>query len=92
VIREREGGPELVVHLRLFALARERAGKAEVVLELPERANVAHLRHALGEAYPSLRPLLPHLMIAVNAEYADERTLIPPGAELAAIPPVSGGA
>ena len=41
---------------------------------------------------PTLGPLLPSCRIAINAEYAvDDRQTIPPGAEVAAIPPVSGG-
>jgi molybdopterin converting factor small subunit len=36
--------------------------------------------------------LLPQMLIAINADYAgDDESLIPPGAEVAAIPPVSGG-
>ena len=79
------------VDLRLFALARQRAGRPVVTLELPEPARVADLRRALATAYPDLAPLLPNLMIAVNAEYADDDREVPPGAEVAAIPPVSGG-
>jgi molybdopterin converting factor subunit 1 len=82
----------LIVNVRLFALAKERAGKPLLALELPERATVAHLKQALGEACPALRGLLPHLLIAVNSEYAADDQPIPPGAEVAAIPPVSGGA
>jgi molybdopterin converting factor small subunit len=80
------------VTVRLFALAKERAGRAEIPLELPEPATVLDLRRALGESFPELAPLVPNLMIAVDAAYADDAQEIRPGAELAAIPPVSGGA
>ncbi len=79
------------VSIRLFALARQRAGRSEVALELPEPARVADLRRALAESCPALAPLLANLMIAVDSEYADDDREIRPGAELAAIPPVSGG-
>jgi molybdopterin converting factor subunit 1 len=82
----------LDVTVRLFALARQRAGRAEVSLELPEPATVADLRQALGAAFPDLAPLLPAVRIAVAAEYADDDQEIRPGVELAVIPPVSGGA
>jgi molybdopterin converting factor subunit 1 len=79
------------VTVRLFAVARQKAGRAEVVLDLPEPATVGVLKHALANECPALAPLLPNLMIAVAAEYASDNTTIPPGAEVAAIPPVSGG-
>lgn len=81
----------MTVHVRLFALARQIAGRPEVTLELAEPATVGALKRALADAYPALAPLLPNLMIAVAAEYAGDATAIPPGAEVAAIPPVSGG-
>jgi molybdopterin converting factor small subunit len=80
------------VSVRLFALARQRAGRAEVVLDVPDPATVAALKSAMAAAYPELAPLIPQLMIAIDAEYAgDDASPIPPGAEVAAIPPVSGG-
>lgn len=81
----------MLVELRLFALARDRVGRPTITLELAEPANVAGLQLALAVAHPEIVPLLPYLKFAVNAEYADDATPIPPGAELAAIPPVSGG-
>jgi molybdopterin converting factor small subunit len=76
----------------LFALARQRAGRAEVALEVAEPVTVAALKDALAATYPELAPLVPQFMIAIDAEYADdEERLIRPGAEVAAIPPVSGG-
>src|SRR5690242_8184309 len=80
------------VSVRLFALARQRAGRAEVVLEIPEPVTVGALKVALAHSHPELAPLVAQLMIAIDAEYAgDDATPIPPGAEVAAIPPVSGG-
>jgi molybdopterin converting factor small subunit len=79
------------VRVQMFALAKEKAGRPFVELELPLRATVSDLRRALGEACPGLAPLLPNVMIAVNSEYADDGFQIPEGAEVAAIPPVSGG-
>jgi molybdopterin converting factor subunit 1 len=82
----------VLVNVRLFAVARQRAGRAEVALELPEPATVATLRRALAGACPELAPLMPNMKFAVDAEYAhDDNAPIPAGAELAAIPPVSGG-
>jgi molybdopterin converting factor subunit 1 len=80
------------VTVRLFALARQQAGRAAVELDVPEPATVAALKHALTAEFPELALLVPQLMIAINADYvSDEERVIPPGAEVAAIPPVSGG-
>ena len=79
------------VEVRLFAVARQRAGQPTLALELPEPATVAVLKRALAQACPALAPLLPSVRIAVNSEYAAEDEPIPTGAEVAAIPPVSGG-
>ena len=79
------------VHVRLFALARQRAGRPEVVVELPEPATVADLKRSLVEALPELAPLASSLMIAVDSEYAGDDQVVAPGSEIAVIPPVSGG-
>ena len=79
------------VTVRLFALARQTVGRPEVTIEVAGAATVGDLRAALAEAYPELALILPSLMFAVAAEYADDTTAIPSGAEVAAIPPVSGG-
>lgn len=83
--------PPLDVNVRLFALARERVGRSEVTISLPEPATVADLRLALARAFPELAPIVPKAMIAVSAAYADDSEAIPPGSEVAVIPPVSGG-
>ncbi len=77
--------------VRLFALARDRAGRAEIELNLPLPATVADLRLILALQYPELAPLAPRVSIAVDSEYSTDATLILPGAEVALIPPVSGG-
>ena len=76
----------------LFAMAKERAGGSTLTVELPDTPTVLDLKEALARACPPLAPLLSTLRIAINSEYTvtDDQP-IPPGAELAAIPPVSGG-
>jgi MoaE-MoaD fusion protein len=74
------------VTVRLFAILRERAGKPELTLELPDGARVGDALaelHGLAEGLP--------LVMAVNRQYADEQRVLDPGDELALIPPVSGG-
>jgi molybdenum cofactor cytidylyltransferase len=79
------------VTVRLFAVARQRAGRPEVTVELDEPATVGDLKRALATAVPELAPIVPALRIAIAAEYADDDQPVPPGAEVAVIPPVSGG-
>ena len=79
------------VSILLFALAKHKAGAASVDLDLAEPATVASLKQALGKVCPALLPLMPVFRVAINAEYATDDQAIPNDAELALIPPVSGG-
>lgn len=79
----------LTVHL--FARARELAAADTVTLDVPTAATIGDLRRALAERVPALASLLPVSMIAVNHEFAPDALLLASEAELAVIPPVSGG-
>jgi molybdopterin synthase catalytic subunit/molybdopterin synthase sulfur carrier subunit len=81
----------MTIRVQLFALARQLAGCEVLQLELPPGATVRQLRDALADHSPALASLLPHMMFALNADYASDDTVIPPGADIACIPPVSGG-
>jgi len=78
--------------VRLFAVLRERAGAESVEIELADGATAADALEAL-RAQPGLDLLerLP-VRLAVNREYVDPDRELATGDELAAIPPVSGGA
>jgi molybdenum cofactor cytidylyltransferase len=82
---------KIVVKVRFFALARDRAGCGEIDFELRDGVTVGDLRAKLGERVPDLAPLLPKVLIAVNEDYAADDSLVPSGARIAVIPPVSGG-
>ena len=79
------------VQVRLFARARDLAGNERIDVELPDRASVADLRKALAAQCPSLRSLVPSLLVAIGNEYADDAALLDGSAEIACFPPVSGG-
>ena len=79
------------VHVKLFARARDLAGAAEVTVALSENATVADLRQGLGDQRPALQGLLSRSAIAVNGDFADDTSSIPENAEVALLPPVSGG-
>jgi molybdopterin synthase sulfur carrier subunit len=77
--------------VKLFAVARDLAGAAELKIDVPAHANVAALRAALRQRVPALAPLLTHMRIAVNSRYAADDESLNPDDEVAIIPPVSGG-
>lgn len=79
--------------MRLFALFRERAGRATLSLELPEGASVADALAAAG-LEPGLGEILAKMPVraAVNREYVGDEKKLSAGDEIALIPPVSGGA
>jgi molybdopterin converting factor subunit 1 len=77
--------------VRLFARARDLAGADRVVIELPDGATVAELRGQLALRYPALTGLLERSALALNDEIADDRLTLPRQAEIALLPPVSGG-
>jgi molybdopterin synthase catalytic subunit/molybdopterin converting factor small subunit len=77
----------MVVHVRLFAALRERAGRDAIDLELPDGALVSDALAAVDDLARGLP-----LVLAVNREYASRGDALAPGDELALIPPVSGGA
>ena len=77
--------------VRLFALYRERAGASVVAVTLPDGALVGDLVAAVRAAYPRLAPPEVRIVVAVNAEYADDDQPLQAGDEVCLIPPVSGG-
>jgi molybdopterin converting factor subunit 1 len=79
------------VTVRLFARARDLAGVQTTLIELPVGASVADFRRGLVEEHPALKAILPHLLVAVDNEYATDSAILSPGAEVAVFPPVSGG-
>ena len=80
----------MTVTVLYFAVAREAAGRGEESLaEAP--ATVGALRALLATRHPTLARILPRCRIAVGQEFAGDGDPIPDGAELAVIPPVSGG-
>ena len=80
------------VSVRLFASYREAVGASQVQLPLPEDSDGAALWTALVDRYPGLRKLPPPAGYAINDEYVTGNRPLRGAAEVALIPPVSGGA
>ena len=79
------------VRLLAFASASDALGAAQSEIEIPAGASVGDLRRALPLRFPALSPLLSRLAIAVGGEVASDDVAIDEGAEVALLPPVSGG-
>lgn len=79
------------VQVRLYAVARELAGADAVDVDVPEPCTVAELRQALASQVPALAEILPGVLFAIGSDYVADKTIVPPKADVACIPPVSGG-
>ena len=79
------------VKLLLFATLRDRAGTKSMELDIPADLTVQGLKDKLAMEYPNLKESMSSVLITINREYAFDEAVIPPNAELAMFPPVSGG-
>ncbi|MCB9916505.1 MAG: molybdenum cofactor biosynthesis protein MoaE [Planctomycetes bacterium] len=80
------------VRVLLFAALRERAGESELLLdELEDGLSVGALKRELARRRPELGELA-HVSGVLGTEYVSDDTPLREGAELALLPPVSGGA
>ncbi len=81
----------MTIRVKLFAVARQTAGTGEIELQCPADATIADVRAALVEQVPQLEAMAAHFKFAINAAYANDTDPVPQDAEVACIPPVSGG-
>ncbi len=79
------------MRVQLFASLRDAAGARSIDLEMPTGATVADLKTVLFTGYPALARWQDTVKVAVAREYAEDDQVIPANAEIALIPPVSGG-
>ena len=79
------------IHVRYFAVIRERLGREDEILDLPPGADVASALDTLAKRYDAVAPLLPFLQVAVNQSVSPWDRGLADGDEIALIPPVAGG-
>jgi molybdopterin converting factor subunit 1 len=79
------------VRVRLFARVRDLAGADTMTVDVPDDATVGDLRARLVAELPALAGLLPRCAVAVDQEFAGDEARLREGAEVALLPPVSGG-
>ncbi len=80
------------VTVKLFASYKEKAGRSDFEMELPEDATVAFATSEVLRLHPKITGDASRLLVAVNEEYQDHDFRLSEGDEVALIPPVSGGA
>jgi molybdopterin converting factor subunit 1 len=81
----------MMIRVKLFAVAKQLAGRGEVAVEVDDGATVADVKRALVKEVPALAEVVSHARWAVDAEFANGDESISPKSEIALIPPVSGG-
>lgn len=79
------------IKLLFFATIRDRAGAKSMELDIPENMTVQGLKDKIAEEYPNLKDSMKSVLITIDREYAFDEAVIPPNAEMAMFPPVSGG-
>lgn len=79
------------ITVRLFARAKDIAGAEAVAIEVGDTATVVDLRRALAKTFPAMTGLLERSAFAVDSEFANDATVVGADAEVALLPPVSGG-
>ena len=79
------------VHVLLFGILRESAGKSAEEIELAEGASVRDVLQQYETRIPALREGMASLAVAVNQRYVGPDTKLKANDEIALLPPVSGG-
>jgi molybdopterin converting factor small subunit len=82
----------MILRVRLFARARDLAGSEMVEVRVADGASIGELRRTLASQFPVLAELLPRCALAVGDEFAGDAVVLSSPAEVAVLPPVSGGA
>jgi MoaE-MoaD fusion protein len=75
----------------LFANFRELVGSKHVQVSLAEGSTVKDLKLQLTTDFPVLEKAIGSALISVNRQFAFDEDILPPEAEVAIFPPVSGG-
>lgn len=81
---------EEVLRVALFAGMADAAGTRQAEIRW-RGGSVADLRAALETAYPAIGTLLARSAVAIGNRYAADDAAVPATADVAIIPPVSGG-
>jgi molybdopterin converting factor small subunit len=81
----------MTLNVLFFAQAREQAGCSSAAIDLPAGAHVRDALDAIVGRYPGLAPLRGHFALSLDGVLVRGDEPVPERAELALLPPVSGG-
>lgn len=79
------------IKLLFFATIRDRAGTKSLEMDIPADMTIRDLKEKISTDYPNLGDSMKSVLITINREYAFDEAVVPPNAEIALFPPVSGG-
>ena len=79
------------VKVLFFASVRAQIGVKEIELKVTEGTTVGDVKDELIQRYPEAEDVLRAMLAAVNREFSDLDTAVPPGATIAFFPHVGGG-
>ena len=79
------------IKLLFFATIRDHAGVKSLEMDIPADMTIYQLKEKLVSEYPNLKESLHSVLMTINREYAFDEAIVPPNAEIALFPPVSGG-
>ncbi len=79
------------VKVLFFGMLKDVTGFAAEQIDLEEHASLAAVWDLYAGRYPRIAELKSHLRLALNHEFARLDAVVTPGAEIAFLPPVSGG-
>lgn len=79
------------IRLLAFAGVREILGETEQAIELDEGATLGDLRRVLEASYPEIESYWERLAVAIDGRMSGPEAKLYEGAEVALLPPVSGG-
>lgn len=79
------------IKVLFFATLRDRAGTRSLEVNVSSDTTIRDLKDKLAADYPNLTESMKAVLITINREYAFDEAVIPPNAEIALFPPVSGG-
>lgn len=81
----------MTVTVLLFAQAKQIAGAENTEVHLADNSTVCDLKSALSAKHPEMADLVARSNIAIDQQYVTDQDIVTPLAEVAMIPPVSGG-
>src|SRR5579872_2189241 len=79
------------VRVLFFGMLKEFVGRSAEECEVPDGADLGTIFDTYASRYPPLREMARSIVMARNQQFADLRTALSQGDEVAFLPPVSGG-